>query len=209
MQAETTEDLQGAGRILAAAQHLFAEKGFAATSIQEIAQEAGVSKSNVFHHFKSKEELYVAVIGCACSEAGERVFPLLGGDEPFALRLQRMMTADIEFMFENPERTGLVLREVMNTRPDEPGQPAPALFQRSSETIIDIIREAQATGEVRADADPAMVALLFFAANSFYFQSRNLLRHFPQVDFADDHHRYVAKVADMILHGALSEGTKE
>jgi len=208
MQAEQTEDLQGAERILAAAEALFANRGFAGTSIQEIAAKAGVSKSNVFHHFKSKEELYITVIGCACNEARDRVFPLLGGKEPFSMRLQRMMAGDLEFMFENPERARLVLREIMNTSPDDPDQLAPAVLRNNAEMLVETIREAQASGEVRADADPAAIAFLFLAANKFYFQTKNLIRHFPEVDFADDHHRYIAKVSDLILNGVLSKGWK-
>jgi TetR/AcrR family transcriptional regulator len=203
MHTESTEDQHGSARILAAAQQLFARKGFAATSIQEIAEAAGVSKSNVFHHYKSKEELYIAVIRCACTEAGARAVESLDGPDPFSLRLQRMMTADIEFMFEQPERAQLVLREIMNTGPDDPDQPAPSVLRANSAELVATIRAAQQAGEIRADVDPAAVAFLFLAANKFYFQARNVIRHLPEVDFADDHHRYVAKVADLVLKGVL------
>jgi AcrR family transcriptional regulator len=48
-------------RILAAAQRLFVERGFGATTTADIAQAAEVSEGIVFHHFGSKEELLVAV----------------------------------------------------------------------------------------------------------------------------------------------------
>lgn len=194
---------QGAERILTAAQQLFAQKGFAATSMQEVAQQAGVSKSNVFHHFKSKEDLYVAVIGCACGEAHDRVLALLGGDGTFAQRLKRMMRADLEFMFENPERAHLVLREIASTQPNDPTQPAPALLRRNAVEMVETIRAAQQAGEIRADIDPAAVALLLFATNKFYFQTRNLIRHFPEVGFAADPADFVETMADLILNGVL------
>ena len=50
------------GELLAAALTLFVEKGFAATRVEEIAQQAGVSKGTLFLYFPSKEELFKAVV---------------------------------------------------------------------------------------------------------------------------------------------------
>jgi AcrR family transcriptional regulator len=48
--------------ILAAGRKLFGRDGFEATSIDDIAAEAGVAKGAVYHHFKSKEEIFVRVL---------------------------------------------------------------------------------------------------------------------------------------------------
>src|SRR5579863_9305159 len=48
--------------ILRAAMHLFASRGFHETSMSEVAREARVSKALIFWHFKTKEELFVAVL---------------------------------------------------------------------------------------------------------------------------------------------------
>jgi AcrR family transcriptional regulator len=48
--------------ILQAARKLFARRGFAATSIDDIADEAGVAKGAVYHHFSSKEEIFTLVL---------------------------------------------------------------------------------------------------------------------------------------------------
>jgi TetR/AcrR family transcriptional regulator len=50
------------GELVAAALALFVEKGYAATSAEEIAQRAGVSKGTLFLYFDSKEELFKAVV---------------------------------------------------------------------------------------------------------------------------------------------------
>src|SRR3989304_9442427 len=55
-------------RILAAAEALFAEHGFDAASMSAIAERAGVSKANIFHHFSSKNALYRAVLRHAIRE---------------------------------------------------------------------------------------------------------------------------------------------
>ncbi|MCR6493521.1 helix-turn-helix domain-containing protein [Cellulomonas sp. P24] len=51
------DDLTASARIRAAAMRLFAERGFDATSIRDVAAEAGVSSSLVVHHFKTKAQL--------------------------------------------------------------------------------------------------------------------------------------------------------
>lgn len=54
------DDLTASARIRGAAMRLFAERGFDATSIRDVAAEAGVSSSLVVHHFKTKAQLKAA-----------------------------------------------------------------------------------------------------------------------------------------------------
>src|SRR5580692_5557618 len=61
------------GALLVAARELFAEKGFAATSRDEIAERAGVTRGALYHHFASKTEVAAAVIEVLQSELVERV----------------------------------------------------------------------------------------------------------------------------------------
>lgn len=50
------------GELLQAALDLFVDKGFAATRVEEVAARAGVSKGTLFLYFKTKEELFQAVV---------------------------------------------------------------------------------------------------------------------------------------------------
>ena len=54
-------------KILEAAEHVFAEKGFEGASVDQIAKRAGVPKPNVYYYFSSKEELYRQVVHDICS----------------------------------------------------------------------------------------------------------------------------------------------
>lgn len=53
----TTKDL-----IIEVAGRLFMDKGFKATSTREIAEQAGITQPNLYHHFKTKEAIYIAVL---------------------------------------------------------------------------------------------------------------------------------------------------
>src|SRR5213078_1636709 len=79
--SETTQ------RILAVAEELFAECGFEAVSMNAVAEKAGVSKANIFHHFTSKRELYLAVLHNACRHAAERLHDLERHEGTFSQRL--------------------------------------------------------------------------------------------------------------------------
>ena len=58
-----TLEVASRDKILDAAEDLFARRGFAGIGMREVADAAGLGKSSLFHHFKSKAELYAAVVG--------------------------------------------------------------------------------------------------------------------------------------------------
>jgi len=64
---------EGARAILNDAVRLFAEKGFDAISMNDIANAAGVSKANIFHHFSNKETLYLEVLRKACEVTTQNI----------------------------------------------------------------------------------------------------------------------------------------
>ena len=61
-------ELDVSQRILAAAQHLFARKGFEKTTTRQLAEAAGVAEGTVFRHFESKKAILVAVVTQGWSE---------------------------------------------------------------------------------------------------------------------------------------------
>jgi AcrR family transcriptional regulator len=60
-------------QVLAAATRAFARTGFAATSLDDIAAEAGISRVILYRHFDSKHEMYRAVLDRACTRLADSV----------------------------------------------------------------------------------------------------------------------------------------
>src|SRR5215472_15857916 len=60
-------------QILAAATRAFARSGFAATRLDDVAAEAGISRVILYRHFESKTDLYRAVLDHACLRLAEAV----------------------------------------------------------------------------------------------------------------------------------------
>lgn len=192
-------------RILAAAEKLFAEHGFEAVSISGIAVRAGVSKANVFHHFSSKRELYVAVLRNACRDAAERLEHLETRHDSFQECFNAYAVDMLDGMLERAQLHRLMLRELLT---EDDGRQAKELAERvfgeKFARLVAILRAGQARGELRRDFDPAMAAIALIGANVFFLQSRNVLRHLPDAGAATDPQRYSALLADILLRGMLA-----
>lgn len=79
-QAEETRNL-----LISVARALFAERGYAATSIDEVIQRAGVAKGALYHHFTGKEALFRAVYDAVLTDAASGVMAAaLAEQEPWA-----------------------------------------------------------------------------------------------------------------------------
>ena len=71
---EGSADTAKRRQILEGARSLFLAQGFDAASMNAIAQEAGVSKGTLYVYFKSKEELFEAIVEEQCSAQAEQIF---------------------------------------------------------------------------------------------------------------------------------------
>lgn len=99
------------GRCIEAAEHLFAAKGFDATSLREVGSVAGITGAAVLHHFSNKEKLYGAVLGRLVDTLTDHVGEV-EGDDDFAVILnffERFMS----FSFEYKHYAQLLLRELI------------------------------------------------------------------------------------------------
>lgn len=192
-------------RILAAAEALFAEQGYDAVSMNAIAARAGVSKANIFHHFSSKNALYLAVLQAACRESCERLEHFESGEGSFVERLGAFAQNHLQSILGHAHIARLVLRDMMEKGPDYHRELAEQVFGRNFSKLVEIIRDGQQRGELRADIDPAAVAVMLIAANVYFFQARETLRHLGDIDFAEDPLHYSKKTMQVLLHGLLPQ----
>ena len=86
--------------ILDAARSAFAEGGFHETSLDSVAERAGVSKALLYEHFSSKRELYVAMLEMHVHELVERISGAVAGAEPGEPRMRAGLEAFFGFVEE-------------------------------------------------------------------------------------------------------------
>lgn len=207
-QATATPRTDSVARILAAAEQLFSSSSFDAVSMNDIAAAAGVSKANIFHHFASKQALYIEVVRGACQDSVERLQYLGDGDGPFANRLGTYTEDMLGNMLEHDQVHRLILRELLTNNEQNGRELAEQVFGDNFARLVTILRAGQARGELRADIDPAMVATLLIGANVFFFESQQVLRHFRDVDFAREPARYSRMLTDILLRGIAAPDNK-
>lgn len=98
MQKESTKV-----KILSAARTLFVANGFSGTSIGNIAKLAAVNHSLVFHHFKNKEQLWIAVKQNIVYEINQHTAPLPECNLSFDIFLKELFLRNLRFYRKNPD----------------------------------------------------------------------------------------------------------
>jgi AcrR family transcriptional regulator len=144
-------------RVYSAALELFVEQGFDSTTIDEIAERAGVARATVFYHFKPK----TAILDEWSARRRQRAVAAVGAEhlQTQSLRdvLTRYTTALAEIN-ENARAETVALMSAAIRSTDVLSNP------RLAPEVASFISRAQRTEEVRADFDPADAGLLVATA---------------------------------------------
>jgi AcrR family transcriptional regulator len=146
------------GRILRAAVKLFAEKGFDATTVQEVVAYAEVTKGALYHYFDSKDdllyEIYHSLIGLQTAELDRIIAE--GRDAPETVRA--IMVNLVVTTAARIDETAVFVRE-MHKLNSERMAAFRADRRRYQTTFRDVIAKAQAAGEF-STVTPADTAVL-------------------------------------------------
>jgi AcrR family transcriptional regulator len=110
--------------ILDRAAALFAQRGFAKTSVADVAAAVGLSKAGLLHHFPSKEALHDAVRAQA-EALGERVLGQVRDLPEGVDRDRRALEALVDVALAHPGLVALLLAPALQGGADAPGGPLP------------------------------------------------------------------------------------
>jgi AcrR family transcriptional regulator len=134
-------------RLLRAAQELIEEGGYAAASVAQVAERAGVAAGTLYRHFASKEDLFVEVFRAVCS-GEERAMRTASGEMAAAgaaARLEEVLATFAERALSNPRLAWALIAE-----PVDPLVDAERLAYRSryAAVIAEGLRGGIAAGEL-------------------------------------------------------------
>ncbi len=156
----TRRALLGAGAVL------FAERGFAGVSIEDLAARAGVNKALISYHFRGKRGLYSAILAATFRELAERIDAVEAQAEDARAALHGLVSVFDAFRREHPTFPRLFMREVLESGVEP--LVVPHLL-----TVIGVVRRIAARGRREGTlrpVDPLLMhfgligALVFFAA---------------------------------------------
>jgi AcrR family transcriptional regulator len=151
--------------ILKAATDLFATRGFHETSMAEVARVAGVSKALIFWHFKSKEELLVAVLG-KLLEPYVIDFAEEAGALDEKAQLLKLIESYLLFVRENASSIRFFVTQILHDEKtkDSLANQVLALYEGYRTLVMDLIGRAQAKGMCACRFPPPAAAAFLLAA---------------------------------------------
>jgi TetR/AcrR family transcriptional regulator len=138
--------------ILKVATRRFARQGFDSTSLQEIADEVGVKKPSLLHHFPSKADLLRGVLDNLFEHWTDSLPRLLEAVTSGRGRFEAITAELMRFFLEDPDRARLVVRELLD-RPDQMQSRLTQTLTPWLTLIADYIRKGQEAGQIAKDVD--------------------------------------------------------
>ena len=158
--------------VLDAAERLFAEQGFAATSMRDISQVSGVSHPLIHHHFGSKNDLYTAVKRRLVEDYARR-FPNAAKSANRPLNIRAELRRLLKYIGGNPMLLRLVARTHLEGDTQVwPGEPA----------VLDMLSRRIAVSQkrklIRDDVSPESLSVMvlglvyFWLEHRIYFEQR-------------------------------------
>ena len=130
-------------RILEAAEVLFAERGYADTSLETIAERVGIHQPGIFYYFPDKWALYEAVIDDAVEAVSQNRAAALTSSASPEERLLTWASDGIDLLVARPTLANLLLRESANPDPSTMPRAIPEEGRRSQVLMEQLLREIQ------------------------------------------------------------------
>lgn len=155
-------------KILQAATACFCQRGYHPTTIQDVCEEAGLSKGGLYTYFQSKEELLAAVVEDSFMQGLEEAMVAAGAGKTVLEKLDLVAEAMLKRLVggePNPARSPQLQLEIWaeaSKNPQLNGLWA-AGYERWRSFLADLLRKGIATGQIKPDVDPDELASILVA----------------------------------------------
>ncbi len=147
-------------RIVRVAIEEFANNGFENTSIQQIAKKSGISVGSVYKYFDNKETLFTMVVQQGLSSLEELLMGLADSPEDIIIKAETIIRALLDFSREQPELIKLYCQLTTSDNSEIISGFSQRIEAMTASIYTVAINEAQKTGDVRDDINPAFFAFL-------------------------------------------------
>lgn len=145
--------------LLLVAVKLFNERGYDSTSMEDLSRRLGITKSAIYHHVSSKDEL----LRLAVDRALDALFAVTEESEsvtgPAIQRLEHVVRRSVYVLVDELPFVTLLLRVRGNTKIERRALSRRRDFDR---LVTDLVKQAEAEGDVRPDVDPSLTSKLLF-----------------------------------------------
>jgi len=192
------------GSALDAAQHLFAEKGFAGASMREIAAVAGVSQPLIYYHFGSKEGLYSAVKERLMKEGLRAILPRDSEPSETAPGASELIRTTYKYVSGNEDLMRLVAWAHLER--DNTPWPGEAEFTRAA---ADYIQRRLSDSLSRRSVDPMITTIMIEALIFYWSANRQYYASIFEEPLEQVTERYLDQIADLFFQDTSVPKDKE
>lgn len=193
---------QSRRQVLDAALRLFSRRGYRATTVRDIADEAGVSTGNVYHHFEDKEQIFRTLLDEFVTIAESKRYPFTRAlaNGRFPDNLEQLALAARESIREFRPYIALIYVDVIEFDGTHIQKFYSGMAQRFTTTLtgggLQEIRE-----RLRSDVSPVS-AMLLSSRIFFNYFSLEILFNVPQ-PFGKDSMQVIREICEILRNGML------
>jgi AcrR family transcriptional regulator len=145
--------------LLAVSVQVFNNRGFDGTSMEDLSQSLGISKSAIYHHVKGKDALLGLALDHALIGLEEAADEVRALDGRAVDRLEVLVRRSVEVLVDRLPYVTLLLR-VRGNSPVE--RQALARRRHLDHLVADLVKQAAAEGDLQPNIDPAVISRLLF-----------------------------------------------
>ncbi|MFZ3033158.1 MAG: TetR/AcrR family transcriptional regulator [Parvibaculum sp.] len=149
-------------KLMAAARHLFVERGYHDTRPQDISREAGVGHGTFYLHFEDKLDCFIAFADEATQELDAVLREHLEGKGTLEEVVREILLATIEYSSMNPGVLASALTDISVLWTGDMGRKAPAV--RWAEGWMSVLDRLKEVGEVSPEVDTRLTGYLIVGA---------------------------------------------
>ena len=155
-------------RIMRAAEALFAERGFEATSIGEIALRAHVNRALLYYYFEHKEDLYHQLLQEGVEKLRATVLAAVKTTTSARDAVRTFLHGYLQTTYHNPGLVRIVYREIVGAqRGDEESKALVQQFMQTIGQLEEVVQRGVQSGELVPHDTGKSVYLLFGMTNVF------------------------------------------
>jgi AcrR family transcriptional regulator len=137
-----------ADQLLEAATHLFKEKGYHSTSMQELADAVGMQKGSLYYYIEGKEDLLRRLMERATSFMATQIDEIYASDLPPARKLRWALENHAVTMMDHLDLVAVYLHEYRNLPPERLAE-ALTVRKHYEQVLMQIVEDGIASGEFR------------------------------------------------------------
>lgn len=170
----TTEYNDLERQIIETAQQLFIEKGFAGTSMSDIAATVGINRPTLHYYFRTKDKMFKAVFGSIVISLMPKIHDIIKLDIPFVDRMGMVLDEYIELFTKEPYLPKFICGEIQRDVNHLLEVAKELQFEAALSLVKDTLLAEMEAGKIKKVPLP-MVFLTFYSLLTYPFLVRNLI----------------------------------